>query len=129
LRPTEKERGTEGVTDLWGEFKRDSGLLAGDRELDIENTPFSSTEQAEISARIRQAKDYITSSRELTGDQVAQVEARLDHVEEASRRIGRKDWLMLFNGAVFSLILTDLITPPAAQHIIMLTSHGLVLQP
>jgi hypothetical protein len=120
-----REEELKGVTDLWGELKRDKGVPAGDREQTIENTPFSSTEQAEISARIRQTKDYITSSRELTGDQVAQVEARLDHVEEASRRIGRKDWLMLFNGAIFSLILTDLITPSVAQHIVMLTIHGL----
>ena len=53
------------------------------------------------------------------------MDARLGQAEQASRRLGRKDWLMLFNGAVFSLILTDLITPQTAQQVIMLTVHGL----
>lgn len=47
---------------------------------------------------------------------------RLDEIEEASCRL---DWLMLFNGAVFSLILTDAITPTVAQRIIMLGLQGL----
>jgi hypothetical protein len=40
-------------------------------------------------------------------------------------RMGRKDWLMLFNGALFSLVLTDLIPAEAVQHILLMTLHGL----
>jgi hypothetical protein len=36
-----------------------------------------------------------------------------------------KDRLMMFNGAVFSLILTDLITSQTVQHVILMTIHGL----
>jgi hypothetical protein len=32
---------------------------------------------------------------------------------------------MAFNGAVFSLILTDLITPDTAQHVILMALHGI----
>ena len=53
------------------------------------------------------------------------MEATFKQAEQASRHMGRKDWLMLFNGAVFSLILTDTISPNTAQHIILLTIHGL----
>ena len=49
----------------------------------------------------------------------------MEHAEEASRRIGRKDWITLFNGAVLSLIFTDTITPDTAQHIILMTINGL----
>src|SRR5271170_4882464 len=79
----------EGVTDLWEELKRGRRLPAEDHEQDIENTPFSSAEQAEIALRIGQAKDYIRTSSALTSDQIARVEARFEHAEEASRRIGR----------------------------------------
>ena len=56
---------------------------------------------------------------------MSRIEARLDEAEEASRRIGRKDWLMAFNGAVFSLILTDLLPAQAAEHILVMTLAGL----
>ena len=53
------------------------------------------------------------------------MESGLEHAEKASRRMGRKDWITLFNGAVFSLILTDTITPDTAQHIILMAVHGI----
>ena len=53
------------------------------------------------------------------------MESRLEHAEKASRQMGRKDWITLFNGAVFSLILTDTITPDTAQHIILMALHGI----
>jgi hypothetical protein len=53
------------------------------------------------------------------------VDARLEHVEEASKRMGRKDWITVLNGAVFSLILADLITPDTAQNVILMALHGI----
>jgi hypothetical protein len=91
----------------------------------VENTPFTASEQADVSEQIKQVRDYIRATFELTSEQISRVEETLNHAEEASRHMGRKDWLLLFNGAVFSLILTDLITPQAAQHILMLTVNGL----
>jgi hypothetical protein len=111
--------------DLWEELKGDRTFLGEQHEQNVENTPFTVGEQAEVSAQIKQVKDYIRATSELTSEQMAHVDARFDQAEQASRRMGRKDWLLLFNGAVFSLILTDLITPQAAEHIIMLTVHGL----
>ena len=32
---------------------------------------------------------------------------------------------MLFNGALFSLVVTDLIPPQAVQHILLMTFHSL----
>jgi hypothetical protein len=111
--------------DLWEQLHHNRELLDGEPGQNIENTPFTHDEQVEISARIKQAKQYVHASGELTSEQVSRIETRLDHAEEASKRIGRKDWLMMFNGAVFSLILTDTITPPMAQHIFTLVVHGL----
>lgn len=111
--------------DLWENLKRDRAFLGGQREQDVENIPFTSDEQAEVSAQIKQVKEYILATFELTSEQIAHVNERFDQTEQASRHLGRKDWLLMFNGAVFSLILTDLITQQAAQHIIMLTFHGL----
>jgi hypothetical protein len=111
----------DGTPDLWAGLEQSRELLAGHPE----NTPFSPDEQAEISRGMRQVRMFVAAIPELTADHLAEVNDRLDQMEEASRRLGRKDWLMLFNGAVFSLILTDAITPTVAQRIIMMGLQGL----
>jgi hypothetical protein len=115
----------ESTSDLWEELNRSKNFFTSQSEQSTGNAPFTDAEQADISAQINQIKDYIKAAHELTSEQISHVEIRLDQVEQASRRLGRKDWLMTFNGAVFSLILTDLITPQTAQHVIMMTIHGL----
>jgi len=115
----------ERTPDLWEELRQDREFFAGQPEEVFENTPFTPGEQAAISSQIKQIRDYITTAHDLTAEQISQVTARLDHAEEASRRMGRKDWFALFSGAVFSLVLTDLVTPDTAQHIVLIAIHGL----
>ncbi len=111
--------------DLWEELKRSREFFESQAEQGTSNSPFTSTEQAEISARIKQAKEYIRTSGEPTSEQISRIEARLDYIAEASERIGRKDWLMMFYGTVFNQMVTDTITPQVAQHIFVLVVHGL----
>lgn len=110
--------------DLWGELYRVKEYFTGQRQ-HFENTLFTASEQAAISTQIEGVKTYIKTTYQLTSEQISRVEAMLDHAEQASRRIGRKDWLLLFYGAASSLVLTDLITPQTVQHIILMTIHGL----
>jgi hypothetical protein len=74
--------------------------------------------QAQISQQLQQIRTFITTMSKLTADQLADVDERLEHIEEASKRLGRKDWLMGFYGAVLSLVFSDLITPSVAQRIL-----------
>lgn len=111
----------EATPDLWAEYERSRQLFSAPSG----NTPFTEPERERISMQIREIKVYITNTYELTGNQLSEVNERLDQIAEASRRLGRKDWLMAFSGAVFSLILSDLIPPQAAQHILMLALQGL----
>jgi hypothetical protein len=82
-------------------------------------------ELAQISGQLSEIKRYIRETKALSSEQVAHVEARLDQAEEASHRMGRKEWVLLFGGAVLALILTDTITPDVAQHILSMALHGL----
>jgi len=109
--------------DLWAQLRQSKELLAGQQH--FANTPFTQLERAEISNQIQQVGEYIKTTYELTGEQLAAVEDLLDHAEQASRRMGRKDWLVLFNGALFSLLLSDLVPSQAVQHILWMTLHGL----
>jgi hypothetical protein len=111
----------EATSDLWAELRQSGNLLA----VPGENIMFTVDEQAEISSYIKKLKEDIRSTYKLTAGDMAKVVATLDQVEEASRRMGAKDWLMLFNGAVFSLVVTDLVPPQALQHILLMTFHTL----
>jgi hypothetical protein len=110
--------------DLWAQI-HSPDFLASPTYEESENSAFTADEQTAISAQLREIKNYLKEEGSLSEEQMARVQARLDETEEASRRIGRKDWVLLFSGAIFSLIITDLITPEVAQHILMLTFHGL----
>ncbi len=121
LAVAEESREYEATPDLWAEFKRGRQLFSAPSE----NTPFSAAERERIFVQIQQIKVFITDTYELSADQLSEVNKRLDKIEESSSRLDRNDWLMAGTGAVFSLILSDLIPPQAAQHILMLIISGL----
>jgi len=56
---------------------------------------------------------------------VAAVEARLNQAEEASSKIGRKDWALLLTGTFVTLVVTELLPPAPVLHIAKLTFEGL----
>jgi hypothetical protein len=56
---------------------------------------------------------------------MSRLEERLDEAEEATRRIGRKDWRLLFLGVMLTLIVTALIPPEVVQHLLTTALDGL----
>ena len=56
---------------------------------------------------------------------MSRIEEKLDAVNEASARVGRKDWIMMLNGAAFSLIVNDLIPPHVVDAILRIVFHGI----
>lgn len=121
------QRWAEEITqpDLWSELIKNEEFLAGTRYDDLGNSPFSTVEQREISNQLQGIKEYVKKAYTLSDEQMRRIEERLDEAEDASRRIGRKDWLLLFSGTIFTLIVSDLVTPDVAQHIFTMTLHGL----
>jgi len=45
--------------DLWAQLQREREILTGARYEDVENTPFTSDEQAEIAEQLRQIKEFV----------------------------------------------------------------------
>jgi hypothetical protein len=111
--------------DLWAELQREPEILTGARYEAAENTPFTPNEQAEIAKQLREIKEYVKKTYSLSSQQMSRVEARLDEAEAATRRIGRKDWLLLFFGVMFTVIVTALLPPEAVQHILTMARDGL----
>jgi hypothetical protein len=90
-----------------------------------ENTPFTPAERAEIINQLGAIRDSVRKNYRLTAQQLATIDKSLEEAEEASKRLGRKDWKSLFYGIVFGLIVNDAIPPDVAQHIFTGVLHGI----
>lgn len=110
--------------DLW-EISRSGDKIPGDLTPHSANTPFTEDEQGVISTQLKIIAESIKKTYELTAEQSAKLDEKFEEAEKASRRMGRKDWGLLFGGALLSLILCDAITPGIMGHILMMTGHGI----
>lgn len=111
--------------DFWSELQAGRDLLAEARSADFSNTPFTPAEQTQIAGHLREIKEYVKKTYSLSAEQAARVEERFNDAEEASRRMGRKDWLLLFGGALLSLLLPAVVPPDAIHHILAATTQSL----
>lgn len=111
--------------DLWAELQRDREILTATRYEDVENTPFTSDERAEIADELREIKEFVRNTHLLSEAKTLSLEAKLDHLEAATDRVGRKDWLLLFLATMFSVIATDLLPQDVVLHIAAMVLHAL----
>lgn len=111
--------------DLWADLRREQEILTGARYEAAENTPFTPAELAEIAKQLGEIKEFVKKTYSISSQQMSRVEAILDEANEAARRIGRKDWLLLFYGVMFAVIVGGLLPPDAVQHIFTMALHGL----
>jgi hypothetical protein len=118
LRQADAPGGTLGA----GRGEREPAVIASARGPEASNTQFTAAEQAEISARVDQVMGVVREDQELSPDQLTAIERGLDELREASTRVGRKDWLTMVNGAMFSLIVNDLVP----QHVVQGAFHLLI---
>ena len=111
--------------DLRAELRHEKKFLSGDEYESASNTPSSLEEQSLIAGQLREIKDYLADRYPLSDEEISEVEVRLDEVAAAARRVGRKDWLLMFHGVMFTLIVAALLPPGAVQRIMAMVSHGL----
>jgi len=121
----EEVRRDVDTPDLWADLQREREILTSARYEAVENTLFTPDEQVEVAKQLRAIKEYLKKTYSLSGEQMSRVEARFDEAEEAARGIGRKDWLLLFCGVMFTVVVTGLLPPEAVHHIILMAIHGL----
>jgi hypothetical protein len=111
--------------DLWAELQRVPEVLTAAQAAEASNAPFTPDEQAQIARRLDEVKNLVQEKFQLTDDQLASIDQRLDDAEEASQRLGRRDWIMLFYGAVISTGMTDAVPPSVIQTVLSTVVHGI----
>jgi hypothetical protein len=86
--------------DLWAELQREAELLGAYSDDVTENTPFTADEQKEIAGRLQEFAEHARRTYSLSGAQMRVLDAKLDYLVNAARRLGRKDWRNVFIGAI-----------------------------
>jgi hypothetical protein len=111
--------------DLWAEVRRVPEILAAVQDTRATNAPFTPVEQAQISNQLDEVKQLVREQYELTDDQLAVIDQRLDQADEASKRLGRRDWAMMFYGGVISTFMTNAVPPGVIQTVLTTVLHGI----
>jgi hypothetical protein len=91
--------------DLWAELHRGDRLLFSATSDDVtENSRFTPDEQNEIATRLQTLAEDARRTYSLSAEQMRVLEAKLDYLVNAARRLGRKDWLIVCAGVILTLL-------------------------
>jgi hypothetical protein len=94
-----------------------------------DNSPFTPEERQGIAERAAAIKTEAQSRYQLTDQQIQILEAKLDYVVEASKRMGRLDWRNLVAGVVLDMVreavLPTQTTTKVFNHLLTAVSHML----
>jgi hypothetical protein len=91
---------------------------------DVDNTLFTTDEQTRINPVFEAIRMQLGERDDLTPEQRASMDGKLDELVAASEKLGRKDWLTLVLATGFSLMASDLVPAHVVQHVVGLTLRG-----
>ena len=94
-----------------------SGLMAGAAEIESDNMPFSDSELARIATSIENVKERLTEISELEPEQVQLLSRKLDQIQAASSRMGRKDWVNYVAGYLTSICVSAAFAPDTTRSV------------
>jgi hypothetical protein len=91
------------------------GLVGGFVSDDPNNSPFSSDELARIAESVTQIRFKLDQLDTFLPEQIALVNRKLDEIEAAATRLGRKDWINYVVGVLTSISVSAAFTPEASK--------------
>lgn len=109
--------------DLWEALSQDLKFI--DAASDLEDTPFSQQELTYISSALKEIKEYIVSTQNLTSDKLTYIESRLDYLEKSSKRQGRQAWIHTTIGVLFTIVVGAAFAPDAARDLFRFAANAL----
>lgn len=96
-----------------------SGFAAGAFDSDPNNSPFSEVELLRVAQSIAAVKADLTRQGRLLPEQLSLVARKLDEIQGAAGRLGRKDWINYVAGAMTSICISAAFAPGATKHIFL----------
>ncbi len=111
------------IPDLWAQLDSSSNSPVASQV--IQNTLFSSEEQKRISESLNEFAEEIKRREILTKEQLNLLNERIEYLVEASKRLGRKDWLAAAAGALIGYTFQVGLTANVATQIIHLAGEAI----
>ena len=103
--------------DYWDVSKQEKKLIA-EKIDDLENSTFSFAETQRISSAINELREHLITSGAHSESQIEFMTTRLQHLEDASHRLGRKDWVTLAMGTLTNIVVGAALAPEAARELL-----------
>lgn len=103
--------------DLWQASLEDKRLVAASIDA-VENSPFTPEELQRIQGSLGEIRSFLHSTANYSDEQLRFIDARLQHLEEASARLGRKDWITLAMGTLTNIVVGVALSPDAARELV-----------
>lgn len=83
-----------------------AGISAGFVEQEAGNAPFEPHERARIGQGLKLVREAVAQRKDITGQQSEYVCRKLDELQQASERFGRRDWINLVVGTLTNTIVS-----------------------
>jgi hypothetical protein len=105
------------IPDPWDIFSDKEGVFETSFEIESGNELFNQEEQNAISEKLQEIRDKFRGNKDINAEHMKIIEDRLQYLDEASKRLGRKDWLNAAIGVSFGVVTQMGISSHLAQEI------------
>jgi hypothetical protein len=103
------------VTLLLSEVSRRPGIAAGFVDQDAGNVPFSGEELKRLAESLDSIRAEMNARPDLTPQQLALISRKLDEMNEAAGRLGRRDWMNLAVGTLTGIVVNAALPPDVGR--------------
>ncbi|GJG88107.1 hypothetical protein tb265_32880 [Gemmatimonadetes bacterium T265] len=111
--------------DLWAQITGVAGPLAVASST-FDNFPLTGAEIQVLETGLDRLRAEIQQNRSLDASQTQQLLAAVADIRSAADRVGKKDWVMIFVGALVSTLLAAAVQPEVAR--VIMDAAGVALQ-
>ena len=103
--------------ELWETIVSEKRLITNVQPGASDDAPFNRDELKRIDKSLGEMKLYLASTQNLNEQQTRIVNARLDYLGEAARRMGRKDWIVLVTGVLTNIAVSAAFAPSTTHEL------------
>ena len=93
------------------------GIVGGFVDEGSNNSPFSPKELKQIASSVTKIKKELTQRDDIEAEQQELISRKLDEIQAASSRLGRKDWINYVTGTLTALCISAAFSPEVTKAI------------
>jgi len=114
-----------GEPDLWAAIQQEGGVVGASSISLTDNSMFSAEEKDNIRNGLEEIYNFLLKTHHISEQQSIFLKERLDYLQEASGRFGRKDWKVLAAGVLTNIAIGAMFAPEAARELFRITGQVL----